>query len=221
MPRVFHATFACEWRRYLYLMPLTPEDARLHLLHRQGCGTEGGGQADLVTYAQHSQWALIASEVNDIIQWLQGQQLNYYAFARSTPKGRSCICKLLHASAKLRYLPQGLDAPVSYSAAAANRAMLRLADPEALDCSDPASSTTSANDIPVVCIQLIGDRFVRRMVRTIAATAVMSALWNEPMRLRQAIESCERRDTAYPAPAAGLCFTGAGYGEEPPLPIAL
>lgn len=204
----------------MYLLPLTEEDANHYRLHRQSDQVSTSHNSKATNGSSEPEWTAIAEGVHSVLSWLQGQQLDYYAFGRSTPKGRNSVCTMLHASAKLLYMPQPLDAPASWKAAVCLRSSTS-GDKDEFDIlfQSEAANAPSNQRVPVVCIQLIADRYLRRMVRTLVATAVMSAIWDEPTRLKDALHSRDRRDTAYSAPATGLCFTGAGYDGQPPTPL--
>ncbi|GLI61746.1 hypothetical protein VaNZ11_004166 [Volvox africanus] len=68
----------------------------------------------------------------------------------------------------------------------------------------------------VLCIELVGNRFLRRMVRVLVSTALREATpgagrcGGREDALLDCLEA-GRTATAMPAPAAGLCFVGAGY----------
>ncbi|KAF6260937.1 hypothetical protein COO60DRAFT_1269072 [Scenedesmus sp. NREL 46B-D3] len=73
-------------------------------------------------------------------------------------------------------------------------------------------ATASGQGVPCLCIELAGDRFLRRMVRVLVATAVREALL---LQRGHAATGCaggmDRQATAPPAPALGLCFAAVGY----------
>lgn len=80
-----------------------------------------------------------------------------------------------------------------------------------------------------LCFELVGDRFLRRMVRILVATVlrefmdgfvgsdVLSVMdvdgFGDKMkgRLLYLIQTCEREDTAKAAPSDGLFFVGATF----------
>ncbi|KAL1528659.1 hypothetical protein AB1Y20_009996 [Prymnesium parvum] len=65
----------------------------------------------------------------------------------------------------------------------------------------------------LACVELVGDRFLRRQVRTLVATALYLATSNtagEAMLLERAA-SGDQRLTAHPAPPYGLYFAEVGY----------
>ncbi|KAL4420340.1 hypothetical protein ABPG77_006147 [Micractinium sp. CCAP 211/92] len=246
VPRSFHASFKAQWRRYLYLLPLRSADAATAAAI--GLATAGAATGNAVSPAgagEERTWdfdpaAVQAApdidpdRVGALLAPLEGRALDYKAFARDTPPGKDCVCRLLRARAWRTSLP------------------------------DPQST-------PVLAFELIGTRFLRRMVRVLVATAVREALpqaaWfssscgdtcggsaagsscavagatatAEPGGhdkgchvagaaeaaakaaagwdaggLLWAAASKDRRVTAAPAPAEGLLFLEAGYS---PLPI--
>ncbi len=72
-------------------------------------------------------------------------------------------------------------------------------------------------------VELVGSRFLRRMVRVLVATALRESIPGAGRvagggadALVQLAQEQDRSATALPAPAAGLCFAGVGYGDLPP-----
>jgi tRNA U38,U39,U40 pseudouridine synthase TruA len=75
---------------------------------------------------------------------------------------------------------------------------------------------------------LVGNRFLRRMIRILVATALREALLmsllqqqddvdndnNTKNRLVEILKSKDRRQAARPAPPQGLIFVGAVFQEE-------
>lgn len=73
-----------------------------------------------------------------------------------------------------------------------------------------------AESINLLSIEVIGNRFLRRMVRVLVSTAIREASVGSATegKVDALIQLSERRDrlsTAPAAPAEGLCFSGAGY----------
>lgn len=65
-----------------------------------------------------------------------------------------------------------------------------------------------------VCIELIGDRFLRRMVRKIVGTAIREILSNKQIVGNELIDVVLKKDrklSGYAAPSSGLIFVGAYY----------
>ena len=71
---------------------------------------------------------------------------------------------------------------------------------------------------PVLAIELVGNRFLRKMVRIICGTVVREALKDEKDRndkiLIDICNSGERRLAGPPLPGGGLCLAGVGYDER-------
>lgn len=73
--------------------------------------------------------------------------------------------------------------------------------------------TLSVTKERVLCIELVGNRFLRRMVRILVATALRQVLNNESENdvdaLLEIVKSRDRRQSARKAPPSGLIFVGA------------
>lgn len=171
--------------------------------------------------------------VNALLRPLEGQRLNYYAFARDTPKGKDCECTLLVARASLVMIPipqqaswsqeqahdtkqhqqqhWQLQQPQHQQAAAAGRHGSRVDSP------------VSHARCPCLAVELVGDRFLRRMVRVLVGTLVREAVAitqaqhggsnrsESHERLLHLLQGMDRTATAGSAPALGLCFAAVGY----------
>jgi tRNA U38,U39,U40 pseudouridine synthase TruA len=61
-----------------------------------------------------------------------------------------------------------------------------------------------------VCIQLVGNRFLRRMVRILVSTALLQVFEGETSLLG-ILEPKDRSLSARPAPSGGLMFVGADF----------
>eukprot|EP00879_Flechtneria_rotunda_P015540 GHRR01016251.1.p1 GENE.GHRR01016251.1~~GHRR01016251.1.p1 ORF type:complete len:433 (+),score=157.16 GHRR01016251.1:991-2289(+) len=200
VPRQFHATYGATWRRYVYLLPLRrstqPGTSDLLL---QPCYTGELYHAAQTTSMSEQERLRVQqavdlqpAAVNAVLQQLQGRRLDYYAYARDTPKDKNCECLLHMARASCVRLP-----PTH----AANNTATHKQQPE--EC---------------LCIELVGNRFLRKMVRVLVATAVRAAVAHEAVahcqsqgQLLQLTESLDRTKTAQPAPGLGLCFVAAAY----------
>ncbi len=100
--------------------------------------------------------------VHALLQPLVGTELDFWAFARDTPKGKETSCKLLLARATAVRVPYA-PAPADRGHEGSN------------DCSDPAlnfaqgSSTLEFDNgrgaqshVWALCVELVGNRFLRR-----------------------------------------------------------
>lgn len=80
---------------------------------------------------------------------------------------------------------------------------------------------SQTSPVRALCIELVGDRFLRKQVRVLVSTAVRearaagrllpAAAAADGTSLEQLVAVGDRSLTAHPAPAVGLCFSGAGY----------
>ena len=107
-----------------------------------------------------------------------------------------------HSYAALgRQLPKGKNALCTLHAARASRVAL------------PSFDGGDGAEVAAARIELVGDRFLRRQVRTLVATALHTASTapDDTHDLLRRATSGEQRLTAPPAPPEGLCFAEAGY----------
>lgn len=81
----------------------------------------------------------------------------------------------------------------------------------------PSPLDISGMSEPVMVVELVGDRFLRRMVRILLATAAHASMAKEQVQdkdfnvLIDIALSNERSRAQYALPGAGLCFAGVGY----------
>jgi hypothetical protein len=149
--------------------------------------------------------------VNTMLQGLQGRRINYYAYARDTPKGKDCECTLLLARASVVWLPTP-------------QCQQQEQQQQQQACmSTQAGAVAEGPGLPCLAVELVGDRFLRRMVRVLVGTVVREAVVVRQQQQQQQLEQgrcdqllqlaegMDRRATAGPAPALGLCFADAGY----------
>lgn len=125
--------------------------------------------------------------VNEMLLQLEGQQLSYTVFARDTKTSRS----------------RGAPTECMIYHARAAIAELPLMMEQGLE-----------GRRKVMCVELVANRFLRKMVRVLVATSVREAAVGAPSDglLRLTGASC-RRASAPPAPPCGLCLTEVSYGD--------
>ena len=118
-----------------------------------------------------------------------------HAFARDTPKGKSALVNFIRARAFLGAVPVPLPR-------------------QSQDAEDAARAKREPE--PVVVVELVANRFLRKLVRVLVATAAREAATGAKPDILLALAAArERSATASPAPAGGLFFAGVGYGEHP------
>lgn len=150
----------------------------------------------------------LVAKLDAMLRSLEGQALNYVAFSYGKVKTQTTICTLLRARACI----------VEYKLYGSKNS------PDELDPSVMRQA---------LCIELVGDRFLRRMVRILVATALREAwigssvsevadnvgqsesslISNVQIKnvLLDIVKTRDRTNSAPPAPAQGLIFIGAGY----------
>ncbi|KAL4419960.1 hypothetical protein ABPG75_007058 [Micractinium tetrahymenae] len=125
VPRCFHATFKAQWRRYLYLLPLRTAGSGMAAAGTAGtAGAPAAGSAasqagddeeqaaDFDAAAVEAAPDVDPDRVAALLARLEGRALDYTAFARGTPPGKNCVCRLLRARAWQATLPRPKATPV-------------------------------------------------------------------------------------------------------------
>lgn len=180
VPRRFHALFSASWRRYLYLLPM------------EHCPPEG---SDLVTHHP----PIDVEFVDSCFKPLVGKELSYNGFAfrdaRDTGEGLSDICTMFVARAFEVELERGSreeEEVASGKEEATAKVVFTNQAPGERDngkkCdSDNVSNGTSgdtgagyaqkvAPSAKALCVELVGSRFLRRMVRILVVSAAARSL---------------------------------------------
>ncbi|GFP79421.1 tRNA pseudouridine synthase a [Phtheirospermum japonicum] len=202
--RDFHPNFSAKWRHYFYLFPFSDENVddeasqcEKNVLYGDGCPDGQYGEHfseenrgydiddyDQIELAGNKPVGFEVSRVNHLLQQLEGKLLSFRMFARDTKASRN------------------IGTPTEcfvYHARAAE------AD---LPCLKDGTSTRT------MCIELVANRFLRKMVRVLVATAIREAAAGaEDDALLKLLDATCRRATAPPAPPDGLCLVDVGYTE--------
>jgi tRNA pseudouridine(38-40) synthase len=139
--------------------------------------------------------------LNSLLQPLQGRALDYVGMSYGKVKTENTNCTLYHARA------------------------VQLV--ETTTTTTTTATTMSRHDKApgmAIAIELTGDRFLRRMVRILVATAMVLALDdqedgnnnsnNAQDRLLQLVQAQDRRLSAKAAPPTGLVFVGAHMADD-------
>lgn len=192
--RTFHPNFSAQWRRYVYILPL--HDLEIEGTHAQENSTatpsgtveisgENKDGRDSKIPRKPERFDVVA--VNELLSQLEGQPLSYTVFARDTKTSRS------------RGAPTEC---IIYHARAAVAELPMMDD------------VFEKERRRVMCVELVANRFLRKMVRVLVATSIREAAAGAPRDglLRLMGTTC-RRATAPPAPACGLCLAEVSYND--------
>lgn len=131
----------------------------------------------------------IVPTLDRMLQSLQGRELDYFALSHGKVKTQTTLCTLSHARARIVELKGDDDAAIDDAAAKKRQA---------------------------ICFELVGNRFLRRMVRLLVATALREAhrCEHEDCNEDALLEILSARDRSLrsrAAPPDGLIFIGAGF----------
>ncbi|XP_039131664.1 tRNA pseudouridine synthase A [Dioscorea cayenensis subsp. rotundata] len=206
VPRVFHPNFSAKWRRYFYVFPLNEEEDETDFSVKDLTSTAGGvdeeketmqfaeedfghlnmldGDEDDNRYnASSKPRTFSTSKVNKLLRQLEGKALSYKMFARDTKASRSI----------------GPPTECFMFHARATESRLPHAD-------------EACKGQRVMCVELVANRFLRKMVRVLVATAIREAAAGaDDDALLKLVDATCRRATAPPAPPVGLCLVDVGY----------
>ncbi|XP_050220213.1 uncharacterized protein LOC126670505 [Mercurialis annua] len=209
--RAFHPNFSAKWRRYLYIFPINDGEIKEQIL----------GNEDLENFSSYQKFEeqrygsgeLISEEitddsipddinelegvkkprtfsvcrVNQLLQQLEGKLLSYKIFARDTKASRN------------------VGPPTECFIYHARATEARL------PCPDHGEGRK------VMCVELVANRFLRKMVRVLVATSIReAAAGGEDDALLKLMDATCRRASAPPAPPDGLCMVDVGYTEFDP-----
>nr|CAD1832036.1 unnamed protein product [Ananas comosus var. bracteatus] len=208
--REFHPNFVAKWRRYFYIFPLDEEEPQIdstgrefskiadcsindkldgrHRLEQeeQSITSLNGNGDDSEDNTSTKPKSFCVSKVNRLIQQLEGKSLSYKMFARDTQASRST------------------GPPTECFMFHSRAAETKL----------PCVNEDDGGGMRVMCVELVGNRFLRKMVRVLVATAIREAAAGaDDDALLNLMDATCRRATAPPAPPEGLCLVDVGYGE--------
>jgi len=131
----------------------------------------------------------LVPKMNAILQTLERKELDYLAFSYGKVKSQTTLCTLYHARAEI----------VEWV------------------CSKYETDRPIAQKKRAICIELVGDRFLRRMARILVATALREANRAEcqPDAILNILLAGDRNQGAPAALPDGLIFVGASFNKEP------
>ncbi|KAE9614040.1 putative tRNA pseudouridine(38-40) synthase [Lupinus albus] len=188
--RAFHPNFSAKWRHYLYIFPLISKGYR----------DQSNGNGDVSDYngildsackeeleSEKKSYMFSVRKVNRLLRELEGKLLSYKMFARDTKASRN----------------EGPPTECFLYHARAMEARLPITD--------------FGEETSVMCVELVANRFLRKMVRVLVATSIREAAAGaEDDALLKLMDATCRRATAPPAPPDGLCLVDVGYAEFDP-----
>uniref|UniRef100_A0A0R0K9F1 tRNA pseudouridine synthase n=1 Tax=Glycine max TaxID=3847 RepID=A0A0R0K9F1_SOYBN len=191
--RVFHPNFSAKWRRYLYIFPLTngrytdQSNDNGHFYNSCKYNEIHDSASKDELENGKKSYMFSTSKVNRLLRKLEGKLLSYKMFARDTKASRN-------------------DGPPTECFVYHARAM---------EVKPP--TTDHGEETKVMCVELVADRFLRKMVRVLVATSIREAAAGaEDDALIKLMDATCRRATAPPAPPDGLCLVDVGYTEFDP-----
>ena len=190
--RNFHATFCATWRRYVYVFPMRQSMREERTPERTiNVALLNEMLGKLVERSRASADAVgISASVSASVSASKKKGVDCYAFARDTVPGKDSRVVFLEARAFLGRVPTPSD--------------------------DAQTDSTKKEHEDVVVIELVADRFLRKLVRVLVATAAREAATGAaPDVLLKLADARERTATASAAPPSGLFFAGVGYGDHP------
>jgi tRNA pseudouridine(38-40) synthase len=186
----FHPTFGATCRAYTYLMDIDwkEEDSITTTTTNKSATTSTSTTTKSTSTSLSSSTSITLTtrqiqRLNQMLEYLQDQELDYFAMSYGKLKTQTSNCTLYHAKACL----------VQYCA------------------------TTTERPRTALCIELVGNRFLRRMVRILVSTALQLAVQEndhqsnnnpsneDPARLYHVLQTRDRSVTAKPAPPKGYC----------------
>ncbi|WCJ34662.1 hypothetical protein M5689_015957 [Euphorbia peplus] len=202
--RAFHPNFSAKWRRYFYIFPLNDGDQGVETQCPQNLISDDKFSEETLEFEdrlieENADAGMEEVEgvkkprtfsilrVNQLLQQLERKLLSYKIFARDTKASRN------------------VGPPTECFIYHARAAEARL----------PCS--VDGEGRKVMCIELVANRFLRKMVRVLVATAIREAAAGaEDDALIKLMDASCRRASAPPAPPDGLCMVDVGYTEFDP-----
>nr|XP_016515978.1 PREDICTED: tRNA pseudouridine synthase A-like [Nicotiana tabacum] len=198
--RDFHPNFSAKWRHYLYIFPIDvlngEQDGQIWInsctdVNQQNECDKSAIEESNVDVMDDDNDELVhgnkptmleVSKVNRLLGHLEGKLLSYKMFAR--------------------------DLKASRNTGPPTECFIFHA--RAIETSIPC--VKDGSDMKTMCIELIANRFLRRMVRVLVATAIREAAAGaDDDALLKLMDATCRRATAPPAPPDGLCMVDVGY----------
>lgn len=208
VPKRFNARSLATWRRYIYLFPL--KGLKEEEMERTIVNEEEGEEGDEVieSFGSLGEISIDVDRLNAYLSALEGQSLPYNAYTygdhRDAGEGLQDVCHLYRARASLVFL----DTKKSNN----------NDEGEGLGLGSEVDDIFRTSN--AIAIDLVGSRFLRRMVRILAATALREAArpsnaanttWTPSDILVKIANNGDRDKSAMPLPPDGLALCAVGY----------
>jgi tRNA U38,U39,U40 pseudouridine synthase TruA len=176
VPRSFHALFSATWRRYIYAFPLRTKPAD-ETREKFSAGTKWfpavvyplAGESNITTTASVD---VDCAYINEALSRLVGRSLHYNAYATGEhlhggepdPKD---LCILHKAHCRVVDISE----------------FHRLIDPQSPACTEEVKESALSSSMGegatvrhALFVELVGNRFLRKMVRRLTATAIRESI---------------------------------------------
>ena len=232
VPRRLHPRFSARWRRYAFLLPLNE--------------VPSPPLSPSSSPSRPVRYDVCPEAMDESLRALEGLPLRYNALAFGKLGGAgedSDRCTLIRARARLVHLPcddgHDEDHDEGRTNGGEGSPAAEFEEGASLVLGRPPSSSSSSSSphppppsqgSPAILVELVGDRFLRRMVRVLVATAARIACTSPTATatspatstagssaMRAIISAEDRSAAAHPAPACGLAFVGVGYANDDEL----
>jgi tRNA U38,U39,U40 pseudouridine synthase TruA len=231
VPKKFNARSTATWRRYLYLFPLNEGkyeggfDVDMSFINRMfqriqgqelgfnGLATGedrnvGEGSLDYCTLFRARAFVVDLASGTHTFDWQQQQEQQEQCIdGEMVSSATAAVAEGVASSAATASVASAT--PSSSSAGAGGAGADEAASPSS-SSSPPYTSTGKA-----MCVELVGSRFLRQMVRVLVATATRESVLPDGERnvdlLMEICKSRDRTKTSVPLPGEALCFCGVGY----------
>lgn len=218
VPKSFHSRSSATWRRYLYVFPLIPRSDSIP-----------DTMNDLISKTLMKTRSM--EYLRSIFKSLEMKEFSYSAYTKkgSDYKKTNSQTEEARVMQKEPVLGPVMRQPISTNTASSeDRCILFHTDAYLLDLNSQQiiveSSDVQPSQIqkPAICIELVGNRFLRQMVRIIVGTAIRETItfglqcedMSSPGNLSVLVDianKSERQLAAMALPPHGLCFAGVGY----------
>jgi tRNA pseudouridine(38-40) synthase len=196
VPHKFNARSSATWRRYLYLLPLNTG--------------QFGDDVDIDI-----------SFVNDALKLIENISLPYNGFAhgenRNQGEGLEDFCTMYRAKAYIVSTEMLENSSTGDFNANQELVSFPMTSKDRLTGLITQTESRYTPTSRAMCVELVGSRFLRKMVRILVATAARESVLPAHVRnvniLIDICDSGNRLLTAVSLPGEALCFAGVGYDQ--------